>query len=232
MNPYVSKISQLLVVSALKTLLILMVLISGVVHSAGQVHPNNCGDSHTVKTAGFYNTCSMKYLRVNQNREVVADLDNYHKLFTITINNSHGFLFFDPVQNMFLCWKKTKKSSSSRLVPRRNPKDLSLCIFEEVPADDAYTKYVSQKHKNFVMSFKTNGSQRIGKKTNVKKRSRCQPEAFMRFSKQNGQDQNCTSSYIDFCTRMKRIKLHKIKEEIRHLCAIDDNSYHPRKNSM
>ncbi|KAK4882208.1 hypothetical protein RN001_005527 [Aquatica leii] len=226
MNPNVSKISQLLVVSALRTL-ILMVLISGVVHSGPVHHQKTCGDLQTIKPAAFYNSCSMKYLRVNQNREVVADLDTNNTLFTITVNNSHGFLLFDPVPNMFLCWKHNKKTSTSRLVPKRNPKDISLCIFEELPADGAYTKYVSTKNKNFIMSFKSNGHQRIGKKSNVKKRSRCQPEAFMRVSKQNGP--NCSSSYNDFCDRMKRIKRHKVKEEIRQLCAID-NSNHHRKN--
>ncbi|KAB0802630.1 hypothetical protein PPYR_04816 [Photinus pyralis] len=222
MNPYVSTISQLLVVSALRTL-ILMVLISGVVHSGPVHHQKTCGDLQPIKPAAFYNSCSKKYLRVN-NKDIVADTDTNNTLFTITVNNSHGFLLFDPIANMFVCWKYNKKTS--RLVPKRNPKDISLCIFEELPTDGAYTKYVSTKNRSYVMSFKSNGQQRIGKKSNVKKRSKCQPEAFMRVSKQNGS--NCSSTYNDFCERMKRIKRHKVREEIRQLCAID-NSVH-RKN--
>ncbi|XP_018328781.1 uncharacterized protein LOC108739396 isoform X2 [Agrilus planipennis] len=202
-NPW---ISQLLVVLALVMMLNIDLALCGPFRN----------DLQRVKPAAFYNDCSKRYLRI-RGKEVTADADEKHKLYMITLTDSHGFLLFDPTANTFFCWKKAKKNVQLKLTARRNPKDLSMCTFEELPVNGASTKYVSMKNKSQMMLFRANGSQLLTRRGMTKRR--CQPESFIQ--DKNHFNETAYESKDEFCRRMKRIKhKHKMADEIKNLCGI------------
>lgn len=108
-----------------------------------------------------------------------------------------------------------------------------------MPFDSAHTKYVSEKYKNFVMSFKRNGMQRIIKRNGTlrigrKKKSSCQEEAFMTYATSES-NPNCSTVRDKFCDSLNKIRHHNriMHNEIKHVCENKNNSqHHHRRNSM
>ncbi|KAJ3665327.1 hypothetical protein Zmor_000827 [Zophobas morio] len=173
--------------------------------------------NYSVKKIKLFSDLSKGYLRVERNRVVASESEgqdlkeNY--LYKVTIDK-HYMLLYHIDSGKFICWNKSYK----KLVPRRNPTNITYCKFNNtVSIIEAYKKHkarvITRDNKGREVEIRFNRSGAFARPKLMEKCIRhlrlhekvhCEVKEFLKWVLDPAQIQNGTKqmeAYIQLITR-------------------------------